>query len=354
MFSLSNQTKKLTLDSPLSLDSGSQLEVVEIAYRTWGRLNKAADNAIVICHALTGSADADAWWGDLVGPHKAIDTDDYFVICSNTLGGCYGSTGPPSLAPDGGWWGRRFPSLTIRDQVRAQIRLADALGINGIHAVIGGSLGGLQALEWAWMDEMRVRSVISIAASGRHSAWCLAWNEAQRMALNSDPHYRNGDYTPDTSPVRGLAAARAIAMISYRSPQSLNERFSRSSMAEMRDSDSHESDEFAVRSWLRFHGDALVNRFDAHSYRILIDAMDTHDLGRDRGEYFGELKNMKIPMLIGSIDSDTLYVASDQIELVRSLPNAELLSIDSVHGHDGFLIDAAGFKTSIQVFLKKI
>ena len=353
MFSLSANTQKRTLASPIALDSGSILGGVEIAFRTWGQLNKAANNAIVVCHALTGSADADDWWEPLIGPGRAIDTDRYFVICSNTLGGCYGSTGPTSLAPDGRWWGARFPALTIRDQVRAQIQLADLLGIQGIHAVIGGSLGGLQALEWAWMDKPRVKSVVSIAASGRHSAWCLAWNEAQRMALNSDPLYREGDYTADTPPLRGLAAARAIAMVSYRSPQSLNERFNRRKSTEVREPSEHESDDFAVRSWLRFHGDSLVNRFDAHSYRILIDAMDTHDISRDRGDYFAELKKMTLPTLIGSIDSDALYVSNDQLELLKYLPNAELLTIDSMHGHDGFLIDAASFSNPIKAFLRK-
>lgn len=353
MFNLSSQTKKLTLASALTLDSGSELGVVEIAYRTWGRLNARADNAIVVCHALTGSADADDWWEPLIGPGKAIDTDRYFVICSNTLGGCYGTTGPTSLAPDGQWWSWRFPALTIRDQVRAQIRLADELGVRGIHSVIGGSLGGLQALEWAWMDRARVKSVVSIAASGRHSAWCLAWNEAQRMALNSDPLYRDGDYTLDSPPVRGLAAARAIAMVSYRSPQSLDERFSRKKSSEVRDPATHASDDFAVRSWIRFHGDTLVNRFDAHSYRILIDAMDTHDISRDRGDYAEALRQMTLPMLIGSIDSDALYVPNEQLELLRHLPRAELLSIDSVHGHDGFLIDASIFSSSIAAFLQR-
>jgi homoserine O-acetyltransferase len=352
MFSLSNQTKKLRLPQPLQLESGQLLDAVEIAYRTWGRLNQTADNAIIVCHALTGSADADQWWGTLIGPGKAIDTDRYFVVCSNTLGSCYGTTGPTSLASDGRWWGHRFPTLTIRDQVQAQQLLADQLGIQGIHAVIGGSLGGLQALEWPWLDPERVRSVISIAASGRHSAWCLAWNEAQRMALQSDPNYRNGDYSQDALPTEGLAAARAVAMVSYRSPQSLNKRFSRHLLSHTRGEEAHESDDFAVRSWIRFHGSALVNRFDAHSYRILLDAMDTHDIARGRGEYFNILEQMQLPMLIGSISTDALYVPEDQLELVRYCPNAKLVAIESTHGHDGFLIDASSFANQVDAFLK--
>lgn len=354
LFSLSRETKKLTLASPLPLESGFRLDVVEIAYRSWGRLNQTGDNAILICHALTGSADVDDWWAPLIGPGKAIDTDRYFVVCSNTLGGCYGTTGCVTLAPDGYPWRKRFPAVTIRDQVLAQMRLADALGIRRLHAVIGGSLGGLQALEWAWMGRARVKSIISIAASGRHSAWCLAWNEAQRMALRSDPHYQEGDYLPDRPPLRGLAAARAIAMVSYRSPQSLNERFSRNPQPDSRRAVVPESDDFAVRAWIRFHGDALAERFDAHSYRILLDAMDTHDISRGRGDYFAELKNMGLPTLIGSIKSDALYVAADQSELLSNLPNASLLSIESTHGHDGFLIDAASFAASVSEFLRTI
>ena len=174
------------------------------------------------------------------------------------------------------------------------------------------------------------------------------------MALKSDLLYQDGDYATDRPPVNGLAAARAIAMISYRSPESLNERFSRKRISEVRDTAEHESDDFAIRSWLRFHGDALVTRFDAHSYRVLIDAMDTHDISRHRGNYVDVLRQMTLPVLIGSINSDALYVPNDQLELLRHLPNAELLAIDSSHGHDGFLIDAAGFAGAIDKFLRKI
>ncbi len=345
-FKLSTATRALRLDAPLALESGLRLPGVELAFRSWGRLSAQADNAIVICHALTGSADADGWWQALVGPGKAIDTDRYFVICSNVLGGCYGSTGPTSLAPDGRWWGGRFPALTIRDQVNAQRRLADALGIRRIQSVIGGSLGGLQALEWAWLDSGRVRSVVSIAASGRHSAWCLAWSEAQRMALAADPRYRDGHYAPEDPPLQGLAAARAMAMVGYRSACALGQRFDRRA--------SQAGPAFAVQEWLRFHGAALVDRFDAHSYRLLLDAMDTHDLSRGRGEYAEVLGAMTLPVLVGSIASDALYVPQEQFELVRLLPSAELLQIDSTHGHDGFLIDAAAFADDLGDFLLRV
>lgn len=344
-FKLASQTSTCRLPDPLSLDSGATLPSVEIAYRTWGKLSVARDNVIILCHALTGSADADVWWAPLLGPGKAIDTGRWFVICSNVLGGCYGTTGPTSIAPDGGWWGGRFPSLTVRDQVRAQVALANTLGIRGIHAVIGGSLGGLQALEWGWMGAGRVRAIMSLASSGRHSAWCLAWSQAQRMALQADPRYRDGHYPKADPPQQGLAAARAIAMVSYRSPASLARRFGRKSDDQGR---------FAVNSWLQFHGGTLVDRFDAQTYRVLLDAMDTHDLARDRGEYAAVLQSLKIPVLIGSIDSDALYVPSDQFDLARLLPNAHLLQINSDHGHDGFLIDAELFAPEIQRFLDQV
>jgi homoserine O-acetyltransferase len=328
--------------APFHLSSGALLPGLKIAYRTWGRLSPTADNAIVVCHALTGSADADAWWQPLIGPGKSIDTDRFFVVCSNTLGGCYGTTGPNSPAADGRKWGPRFPAVTVRDQVAVQMLLADALGIRKIHSVIGGSLGGLQALEWAWMDPTRVNSVISIAASGRHSPWCIAWSEAQRMALKADPRYRDGDYADGDAPAAGLAAARALAMISYRLAESLNQRFG------SKDNDDSSS---PVIAWLHHHGKSLVERFDAHSYRILLDAMDCHDVSAHRGFYREVLRSMSLPMMIGSIDTDVLYRPSEQAELVTYLPNAYHVTISSRHGHDGFLMDAEQFAQPISDFL---
>jgi homoserine O-acetyltransferase len=348
------ETQRLVLDRPLRLESGATLPGVTIAWRSWGRLSARAENAVIVCHALTGSADADRWWAPLFGPGKALDPTRDFIVCSNVLGGCYGTTGPASLAPDGRRWGARFPALTIRDQVRAQMALADHLGIARIGLVVGGSMGGLQALEWALLDADRVAAVATLAASGRHSPWCAAWSEAQRQALFADPKYRGGDYPPDDPPLAGLAAARAMAMVSYRSPDSFARRFGRATGAQISGTHVHSPDELAVRGWLRHHGEALVRRFDAHSYRILIDAMDTHDLARGRGAYEDVLRGLRQPVLVGSINSDALYVPADQHQLVRLLPNAELLEIDSIHGHDGFLIDAAAFGQRLAVFRRRI
>ena len=349
-FRLSAQTRRLRLERPFGLESGAWLPEVEVAYRTWGRRSPTADNAILVCHALTGSADADDWWAALFGRGRLLDPERDFIVCSNVLGGCYGTTGPTSPAPDGRPWGRCFPRVTIRDQVRLQMALIDALGIRRLQLVIGGSMGGLQALEWALLDPERVMAVAALAASGRHSAWCLAWSEAQRLALAADPRYRDGDYDPRDPPRAGLAAARAIAMATYRSPRSLDERFGRRSGHAVFGADSDVPDDYAVNGWLRHHGRSLTERFDANSYRILIDALDTHDLARGRGDYEAVLRAIRQPVLVGSIDTDGLYVPSDQWELVRLIPNATLLAIDSVHGHDGFLIDAARFHDALLEF----
>lgn len=350
-FRLSEQTKRLVLDQPFVLESGEILPEVVIAYRSWGQLSSAADNAVIICHALTGSADADDWWGSFFGAGRSFDPAKDFIVCANVLGGCYGSTGPTSPAPDGQPWGGRFPRLTIRDQVRAQMALADALGIRHIRFVIGGSLGGLQALEWAVLDRQRVGAVVSIAAAGRHSPWCVAWSEAQRLALAADPKFRGGAYPADDPPLAGLAAARVVAMLTYRSPGSLGERFGRRSGSEVFCDQARTPDELAVKGWLHYHGQALVERFDANAYRVLLDAMDTHDLGRGRGGYAAVLRQIQQPVLVGSIASDALYVPADQQELAGQLPAAQWLAIDSGHGHDGFLIDAPRFEPEIRRFV---
>jgi len=352
-FRISEKTQRLALGRPFALDSGENLPDVEIAYRTWGRLNEAGDNAVIVCHALTGSADADDWWGSLFGPGKALDPERFFIVCSNVLGGCYGTTGPASLAPDGRPWAARFPAITVRDQVRLQMALADELAIRGIRFVIGGSMGGLQALEWALLDPVRVKAIVSIAATARHTAWCAAWSEAQRLALSADPRFNGGNYDPANPPRAGLEAARAIAMVSYRSPSSLGVRFGRASGREVFADRADVPGDLAVRNWLRFHGRTLAERFDANSYLALIDAMDTHDIARDRGKFQAVLRQIRQPALIGSVLSDLLYPPIEQHVLVRQLPSAELFDIDSGHGHDAFLIDAADFAERIRVFLDR-
>ena len=353
-FRISEKTERLALGQPFQLESGESIPGVEVAYRTWGQLSPAGDHAVIVCHALTGSADADDWWGAFFGPGKVLDSSRYFIVCSNVLGGCYGTTGPASTAPDGRPWAGRFPRITVRDQVRLQMRLADHLGIRRIRFVMGGSMGGLQALEWPLLDPQRVEAVVSIAAAGRHPAWCIAWSEAQRLALQADPKFSGGAYDPADPPRKGLAAARSIAMVSYRSPPSLAVRFGRAAGGEVFAERALATDDFAVRNWLRFHGEALTDRFDANCYLTLLDAMDSHDIARGRGLYENVAQQLRLPVLIGSVISDALYVPAEQQNLAFLLPRGELFEIDSEHGHDGFLIDSAGFESRIRRFVERL
>lgn len=328
---ISAKTRLLHLDEPFVLESGEALRGVDVAFRTWGRLDAAGANAVVVCHALTGSADVDAWWAGLIGPGHALDPKDDFIVCSNVLGGCYGTTGPASPTPEHGRpRGPDFPEITIRDMVRLQAHLLDALGANRVRLVIGGSLGGMQVLEWAALFPERVDAIAPIATSGRHSAWCIGLSEAQRAAIRSDPRWRNGRYPSDAPPDAGLAVARMIAMCSYRSRDSFAVRFDRGV---------DHSGSFEVERYLRHHGEKLTARFDANTYLTLTRAMDTHDLGRARGGLAAALGAIPTPALVVAIDSDVLYPPAEQRELAALMPRAGLATLRSPHGHDAFLIE---------------
>lgn len=328
---VSRETRYLDLPGPFALERGGTLPGVRVGYRAWGTLDADGANAVVLCHALTGSADADLWWTRMFGPGAALDPSRDFVLCSNILGSCYGTTGPTSIDPATGdpWFGT-FPAITVRDMVRVQRALADALGVRRIRAVIGGSLGGMQALEWALMDPERVQSLVFVASSARHSAWCIGLSEAQRQAIFADPRWRSGRYDPADPPVAGLAAARMMAMCSYRSQPSFEERFGRRPQ---------DAELFAVESYLRYQGRQLVDRFDPATYVTLTRAMDTHDVARGRGDLDDVLRSVRVPTLVVSIDSDVLYFPSEQREVARLVPGATLAILDSPHGHDAFLID---------------
>jgi homoserine O-acetyltransferase len=327
---VSAETRTLALDGPFTLESGAILPDVVLAFRTWGRLNASGTNGVLVCHALTGSADVDAWWPDLLGPGRALDPDRDFIVCSNVLGGCYGTTGPPSPRPDGRrHWGRDFPHVSIRDMVRAQALLLDALGVRCLQLAVGGSMGGMQALEWAVTFPSRVASVAPMAVSAAHSAWCIALSEAQRQAIASDARWRDGDYAPDAPPEAGLAAARMIAMCTYRSHASFEARFGRTGT----------NDGFAVERYLHHHGRKLVDRFDANTYVTLTRAMDSHDVGRGRGGWPRALQRTHTPALIVSIDSDVLYPPVEQAAMAEHLPGGQLETLRSPHGHDAFLLE---------------
>jgi homoserine O-acetyltransferase len=328
---MSPETRTLELPGALALELGGTLPTVRVAYRSWGTLDAEGSNAVVVCHALTGSADADLWWTRMFGPGRALDPQKDFVVCSNILGSCYGTTGPTSIDPaTGAPWLGSFPAITVRDIVRVQQALCSALGVRRVRMVLGGSLGGMQALEWALLYPSLVESVAFIASTGRHSAWCIGLSEAQRQAIYADPCWKGGRYDPADPPSAGLAVARQVAMISYRSQPSFELRFARRAQAE---------DLFAIESYLRYQGRQLVDRFDAATYVALTRAMDTHDVARGRGDYEEVLRSVKQPMLVVSIDSDVLYWPWEQREVASLAPNARLAVMDSPHGHDAFLID---------------
>jgi homoserine O-acetyltransferase len=328
---VSPDTRTWAHPGPFQLELGGALPELRVAYRTWGALDRERANAVVICHALTGSADADRWWTRMFGPGRAFDPERDFVVCSNLLGSCYGTTGPASIDPASGTpYGGRFPEITIRDMVEVQHALVRALGVRRVRMVIGGSLGGMQALEWALLHPDLVDSLAFIASTARHSAWAIGFSEAQRQAIFSDPRWRGGQYRPEEPPTAGLAAARMQAMLTYRSAPSFEERFGRRQQAE---------DLFAVESYLRYQGQQLVDRFDAATYVTLTRAMDTHDVTRGRGDLDQVLRGIRQPTLVVSIDSDVLYWPSEQREVARLVPGSRFAILDSPQGHDAFLID---------------
>ncbi len=333
--------RTLEIPGPFELESGARLPAVRVAYRSWGELDEHGGNAVLVCHALTGSADVDRWWGSLLGPGRALDPERDFVVCSNVLGGCYGTTGPTSLRPDGRPWAAAFPDITVRDIVRVQAALLDALGVKRLRLVIGGSLGGMQVLEWALLFPQRVAAIAPIAIAARHSAWAIALSETQRQAIAADPRWRSGHYPADDPPAAGLAAARMLAMLSYRSRASLEPRFGRERAADGR---------YAVESWLHHHGRTLVDRFDANTYVALTKAMDTHDVGRNRGGWREALATVRAPALVVSIDSDVLYPPVEQEELAAALPDSRLVTLRSPHGHDAFLIEGEALGALVKNF----
>jgi homoserine O-acetyltransferase len=338
----------------LQLERGGHLEAIRVAYETFGTLNAQRSNAILIPHALTGDShiagspgpghSTAGWWGGIVGPGKAVDTDTWFVVVPNMLGGCQGTTGPASYAPDGAEWGPRFPFLTIRDQVEAQLALADFLNIERWAAVIGGSMGGMHSLEWAISHPDRLERVGVLAAPASTSADQIALNSVQLEAIRMDPAFVDGNYydaAEGDGPHRGLALARRMALLTYRSPNELNDRFERSWQSGI--SPLGGGGRYAVESYLDFHGNKFTRRFDANSYIVLADAMSSHDVGRGRGGTVEALKRATARALVLGIDSDRLYPVADQEHIAAHLSgNIDGTAphvIRSEFGHDGFLIE---------------
>ncbi|KAH8551252.1 homoserine O-acetyltransferase [Umbelopsis sp. PMI_123] len=404
--------QNITIIDKFTLETGVTIHDVPIAWKTFGKLNETADNVMVICHALTGSADVEDWWGPLIGPNLAFDTTKFFIFCANVLGSPYGSASPLTINSETGeQYGPEFPLVSVRDDVRLHRIILDSLGIKSVAICIGGSMGGMQVLEWAQQGDY-VRNIVPIATSGRHSAWGISWGEAQRQSIYSDPFYADGYYTEDSKPYVGLAAARMSALLTYRSRNSFESRFGRNAAGSrykgniarpaspreanvMMHNDGHKSssgtrpshpeskksnteqsmDEitptetihttindppiptpfvFSAQSYLRYQGDKFINRFDANCYIALTRKMDTHDLGRGRGVYEEVLANIKQNALVIGIESDGLFTISEQYELAEYIPNSEMVVIQSPDGHDGFLLEFDQINKHILRFIQRV
>ena len=355
----------LSLPEPLKLDCGETLDHVEIAYESWGEPNADRSNVILICHALTGDQFAasknpvtgrPAWWPRVIGPGLAIDTDRYYVIATNVLGGCMGTTGPASKAPDGKPYGTRFPVITIGDMVRAQRAFIAALGIDSLFSVIGGSMGGMQALEWAAQAPEQVFTSVPIATSARHSAQNIAFYEVGRQAIMADPDWCEGNYLADGKrPSRGLAIARMAAHITYVSESALKRKFDRGLQDREKTSFSFDAD-FQVESYLRYQGHSFVDRFDANSYLYVTRAMDYFDLSVKKGGLSKVFKNSNVNFCFFSFTSDWLFPTSETKTIIKSLNSSNAMvsfvEVKTDKGHDAFLLEEPEFHATLKGFIQ--
>jgi homoserine O-acetyltransferase len=334
---------------PIELDNGERIENVTLAFQRWGTLSKARDNVVLALHALTGDSHvtgpagpgqpSPGWWDGLIGPGAAVDTNEWCVISANVLGGCRGSTGPASLDSQGHVWGSRFPQITVLDQVRAEVALMDALGIDSVASVLGGSMGGARSLEWVIGYPERVRSALILAVGARASADQIGTQTTQIAAIAADPDWQGGDYHgTGRRPTAGLAVARRIAHMYYRHELELDERFGNSPQAQ---ENPLEGGRYAVESYLEHQADKLVHRFDPGSYVVLSQVLNHHDVGRGRGGVEAALRSCQVPVVIGGIDSDRLYPIRQQVELAELMPGCVdgLHVVHSANGHDGFLTE---------------
>ena len=357
-------SQTLTLPGSLPLDGGGELTRVELAFETYGELNADRSNAILLCHALTGDqyvasphpiTGKPGWWERMVGPGKPIDTDRFHVICANVIGSCMGSTGPASEASDGHPYAMRFPVITIRDMVRAHIGLLDMLDIETLHAVVGGSMGGMQALSLAanWPD--RARRVLVIASTSRHSAQNIAFHELGRQAIMADPRWQDGSYYGGDGPDNGLAVARMAAHITYLSEEALTGKFGRNLQDREAKSFGFDAD-FQVESYLRYQGSGFTRRFDANSYLYITRAMDYFDLAEEHGGKLADaFAETDARFCLVSFDSDWLYPTSESRHVVHALNAAgaavSFVELSAPHGHDSFLLDVPALDRVIGGFL---
>jgi homoserine O-acetyltransferase/O-succinyltransferase len=328
-------------EEEFELESGAKLPGFQLKYTTLGQLNKEKSNVVWICHALTGSSDFTDWWKDFFTEGSPYDPRDYFIICANALGGCYGSTGPLSInLVTGKNYFHDFPLVANRDIVQSFDLLRKELGIEKIHTLIGGSLGGQQALEWTILQPSVFSHLIAVACNAQHSPWGIAFNEAQRMAIEADPSWKENDARAG---IEGMKAARAMGMISYRTYETYQETQSEKSLDKI--------DDFRAASYQKYQGQKLANRFNAFTYWTFSKAMDSHNVGRGRGSVAAALKEIKAKTLIVGIESDLLYPLSEQKFLAQIIPSGKLEVLTSLHGHDGFLVEFDQFKKVVRKFL---
>ncbi|MEI6915449.1 MAG: homoserine O-acetyltransferase [Armatimonadota bacterium] len=362
------ETQYYTFAEPpneLQLISGKRLGLITLAYETYGRLNADKSNAILVEHALTGDAhvagrhSADdkkpGWWDMMVGPGKALDTDRYFVVCSNCIGGCMGSTGPASIDPETGTpYGLRFPVITIQDMVEAESHLLDHLGIERVLCVIGGSMGGMRTLQWTVSYPERIRLAIPIATTSRFSAQAIAFNEVGRQAIMSDPDFRNGQYYGETIPSSGLSIARMIGHITYLSDDAMHEKFGRE-LVKKQQYGYQFGTEFQVESYLNYQGESFVKRFDANCYLYITKATDYFDLTLPSGSLQKELSSVQAKFLVISFSSDWLFPTYQSKEIVKALRRNNMdvtfAEMQTPYGHDAFLLESAQLSNLISNFL---
>ena len=327
---------------PLTCESGAVIDDVSIAVQRWGELSPNGDNVVLVMHALTGDSRIPGWWDGISGPGAPLDTDRWCAVATNVLGGCRGSTGPSSLTRDGKPWGSRFPTITIRDQVNADVAALAALGINEVAAVVGGSMGGARALEWMVSYPERVRAGLVLSVGARATADQIGTQSTQIAAIKSDPAWQGGDYYgTGRSPDVGMDLARRFAHLTYRGELDLDTRFGNDGQANGDDrEDPLTGGRYAVQSYLEHQGAKLVRRFDAGSYVALTETLSSHDVGRGRGGIAAALRSCPVPTVVGGITSDRLYPLRLQSELADLLPGSgELNVIESIYGHDGFLLE---------------
>ena len=362
-------SRTVTLPGPLQLDGGGSLSPVDIAYETYGALDADRGNAVLICHALTGDQHVASdhpitgkpgWWTRMVGPGKPIDPARHFIVCANVLGSCMGSSGPASINPaTGAPWGMSFPVITIRDMVRAQAMLLDHLGIGELRAVVGGSMGGMQALSWPATFPDRVRAAVIIASTARHTAQNIAFHEVGRQAVMADPRWQSGDYyATGEPPVAGLAVARMAAHITYLSEAGLTEKFGRRLQAREAKSFGFGAD-FQVESYLRHQGISFVDRFDANSYLYITRAMDYFDLAEEHGGMLANaFRGAAARFCLVSFDTDWLYPTAESRSIVHALnasgAAASFVELSSPYGHDAFLLESPELNRVVDGFLRAV